>query len=416
MVEAPIATAEIRQTQELQPPEQSLFDHYSVAEEIEFLKRMNHLPLEEQQFYIHENILGFLGEYAGKIPYKKISYILRNGSLYYTGIKMLDMYKKTLEIAPIGSREHYEIEGMRQIEKAFAGEYGAVNTATVLSPPKIDNYSFAFHFVKGLNDSRLQGIPVTTYVLQYPERMGAIANSKKIAKAISLDANIENSYNTTTDFLMGPFLAYNSDSKQELERLLQITGIDKEAIKKSQLFEGLVQKEMKEWMEQYFNNIYDLSHMYPGTDEYRGMEKEAEKLLGALYNRSRELKERIDNSLQLGRIHITSEEIYTSFVKTQVSYHSFDLQEINYYAQKQPLTVTGGSCPVTKRRDGISRYLSSFDIQTALSSGITLDTLFSVSGDEKDWDYHTGDCVVCRTKNTDVGPCNICKTCEKTFD
>lgn len=34
----------------------------------------------------------------------------------------------------------------------------------------------------------------------------------------------------------------------------------------------------------------------------------------------------------------------------------------------------------------------------------------------KNWEYHTGDCVVCHAKHTDVGPCNICKNCEKEFD
>ncbi len=29
------------------------------------------------------------------------------------------------------------------------------------------------------------------------------------------------------------------------------------------------------------------------------------------------------------------------------------------------------------------------------------------------WEYHTGECVHCHTKNVDVGPCNICQKCEK---
>ncbi|MBI2622019.1 hypothetical protein HYW66_00055 [Candidatus Microgenomates bacterium] len=42
---------------------------------------------------------------------------------------------------------------------------------------------------------------------------------------------------------------------------------------------------------------------------------------------------------------------------------------------------------------------------------------FSVSEfDNKHWDYHTGDCVVCNSKNVEVGPCNICRECEQEFD
>lgn len=32
------------------------------------------------------------------------------------------------------------------------------------------------------------------------------------------------------------------------------------------------------------------------------------------------------------------------------------------------------------------------------------------------WDYHPGDCRVCEEKGLEVGPCEICKECEKTFD
>ena len=34
---------------------------------------------------------------------------------------------------------------------------------------------------------------------------------------------------------------------------------------------------------------------------------------------------------------------------------------------------------------------------------------------EKKWQYHEGECVVCHKKPAEVGPCNICKKCEKKF-
>ncbi len=42
-------------------------------------------------------------------------------------------------------------------------------------------------------------------------------------------------------------------------------------------------------------------------------------------------------------------------------------------------------------------------------------TLMEYHKQEK-WEYHNGSCVLCHAKNTDVGPCNICKECEKKFD
>lgn len=48
-------------------------------------------------------------------------------------------------------------------------------------------------------------------------------------------------------------------------------------------------------------------------------------------------------------------------------------------------------------------------------SGSCGSTLMELHND-KNWEYHTGDCVVCHAKNIDVGPCSICKNCEKEFD
>ena len=39
---------------------------------------------------------------------------------------------------------------------------------------------------------------------------------------------------------------------------------------------------------------------------------------------------------------------------------------------------------------------------------------FSKSGSQEKWDYHSGVCRVCGN-STEVGPCSICKTCEKKF-
>lgn len=43
-------------------------------------------------------------------------------------------------------------------------------------------------------------------------------------------------------------------------------------------------------------------------------------------------------------------------------------------------------------------------------------TLKNHHEENKPWVYHTGDCVVCHTQNTQIGPCSICKECEKKFD
>lgn len=50
-----------------------------------------------------------------------------------------------------------------------------------------------------------------------------------------------------------------------------------------------------------------------------------------------------------------------------------------------------------------------------ISGGIKLGNRFenSVAKFGEKWTYHNGDCVNCNKTNTEVGPCNICKECEK---
>ncbi len=36
-----------------------------------------------------------------------------------------------------------------------------------------------------------------------------------------------------------------------------------------------------------------------------------------------------------------------------------------------------------------------------------------LSENKTHWEYHKGNCVICDSKNAEVGPCNICKQCEK---
>jgi hypothetical protein len=43
----------------------------------------------------------------------------------------------------------------------------------------------------------------------------------------------------------------------------------------------------------------------------------------------------------------------------------------------------------------------------------TTDSLGNFRQINKRWEYHTGTCQNCRAKGVSVGPCGICKACEK---
>lgn len=80
---------------------ESIFEYYNVDYEAAFLRNNDSLPVEQKQYYLHENVNTFLCEFAGKIKFKKLTYILRDDGLYYGDICVLDIYKKNL---PYGKR------------------------------------------------------------------------------------------------------------------------------------------------------------------------------------------------------------------------------------------------------------------------------------------------------------------------
>lgn len=81
-------------------------------------------------------------------------------------------------------------------------------------------------------------------------------------------------------------------------------------------------------------------------------------------------------------------------------FRRLSFQAVVYRNEHRLLPPVAGSCGSTEKREttNIFNKYSSFG-----ESGQTT------------WDYHKGDCVLCETKNTDVGPCCICKVCEMKF-
>lgn len=81
--------------------------------------------------------------------------------------------------------------------------------------------------------------------------------------------------------------------------------------------------------------------------------------------------------------------------------------------------VGGGGCPPNRGfdfMDTLTNPLASLSRQDILKQPELGNSVaqFGVNNEET-WDYHTGDCVVCKGKGIDVGPCNICQDCEKKF-
>lgn len=101
--------------------------------------------------------------------------------------------------------------------------------------------------------------------------------------------------------------------------------------------------------------------------------------------------------------------------------------EISELLDKEGVDVWSKITPIQNRwaiRQDIENYskkevrevITGCGVSAGLGNGKEKSSPFSVSEFGKNWDYHKGDCVNCKTRYTQVGPCNICKDCEKEFD
>lgn len=82
-------------------------------------------------------------------------------------------------------------------------------------------------------------------------------------------------------------------------------------------------------------------------------------------------------------------------------------ETIDYYGVIPVREVTGGGCPTNK---GYSIFETN-SVSSVFSNSVLK---FGVENTEH-WEYHFGDCVVCKREGTEVGPCSICKECEAKF-
>lgn len=339
--------------------QQSIFDHYSIENEMNFLRNVQHLSLAERQFYVRENILSFLGEYVGELPYKKINYLLKDGQPYFAGFPVLENYKKAAQMAGMGSREWSENEGFERAIHLL--QLPNINCASLISPPKNADYGFVFHFVKEANSPI-----ISEYILRYNEKIGDLTKSKQIARSLSFK-NI----GQFEDFLATPLTAFTNHRNGDLNRLLEILGISEEGIEDSSLFENTVKndRQISFWLEDYLAKI---------LGESPASASDLELIIGAIYNRAKELKDRLVS--EKGMIKGSDSLLYWKFIPADLT------DEDNFdplvWASKRKLTVAGGSCPTTKKEDG----LTSLDILEKLKKGETIEQIFSGKDSKKTLD------------------------------
>lgn len=345
--------------------EKSIFEYYNIPNEVSFLKNYPEFPQEQKEYYLQENVKTFLAEFAGKVPFKTITYVLRDDGLYYGDIKAVDNYKKTAHMPEATSRERTEGSGFEQVNNGFVQ---GKTSACWISPPKIADYGFVFYFSKEEYDERLQGHKVKEHIVRYPEKMHQITNSNRIAQELNIATHM-----TAEEFIANPTLTTTQDLDQETHNVLKASAITDRDIKDSQLFDEAVSINLSPLIKQYVNLIVQLSTLPPNSWQATIEETNAKELLINLFTQAKVLKRQIAEPKNFGTVNFEN-----------------DPAALMYYAGRETATVDeGGSCPSIKRSTG--EMLSATDIYSLLRDGNPLESALHGESDYYD-DYDCPDC------------------------
>lgn len=344
-------------------------DYYSAENELQFILDHGDLSPEELHFYLRENVEKFLGEFAGKIPYTRVTYTIEDGTLKYAGIDILDMLDRTTDAAGFGSREYFENVGLTKAYTALLDPEDPALISGVISPPKDWDYLFTF-----INERRsapaLGKDIVTMHAVRTPELRGSITNSQLIANTLFP----EQRFTSAEQFLTTPFIYSENQPKTSItsvDDVLQAIGLTPDEIAASRLFEQAVDTELSSLINTYVEGMLELassSQFIPAHEKQIRLQS-LQDAISTTFVIAQDIKKNIDAKLSTNKRSVS--DINASEIT--VGFDPSDFQSMYAYAQDRPAFIEGGgSCPVVSM-DGSEGYLSQNEMYQAMREGISFE-------------------------------------------
>jgi|GEM_PF-3396654 len=333
--------------------EQSIFESYNPINDAERLRDLEHLPSEQKDYYICENVISYLEEFVGEIPVKKLAGILQNdGNFTMLGVNVTDMYERSAHVAGKGSREDMEKRGLDLIMDQL--NQGA-NRAFWISPPKLADYGFVFSFVADPYDEKLQGRPIRELLLRYDEESHSVEQSTRMYHAIQQQVSpdlpvVADPLLDYGDFLAHPII-YHTQDENDASFLFDAVGISANEAERSEVFRKTILPEITPLLHRYSALIQEMSQLdlQNESEQVRHLKEEAHLMIGAMFNIARAVR-RLTNE------HHTNEQQYHRDRELLLTFGSqFQSREMMMLAastafRRESLTITGGSnCLVTQQ-------------------------------------------------------------------
>lgn len=328
--------------------------------------------LKAREETIMQNMLHYLGEYRLGVKFDEFFYRIEKDSItgerYFSSVQegpIRNIFQRAISTRKHNGlsirRETAECLGFRNLEEQLINAKDDTLFIWVSPPgPRSDGYGdYSFTFVgQAVKDqkSQEQRIRVVPYrnILSQEEHKGYLKYFEKEAGNFSSD----------THFLAHPIVFSPTKDIKTPEDVV--------------IFIGEHEKVSTRWYERLQKRVGPLIQRYIELVRRGGSDEELTTAKFVIENYTIAIKGELEKDIK-----ITNEG--------PVSRADLD-RTIEIWGRNTPPAVSG-------------------------SCGSTKSTLLENQNEfNKTWEYHTGDCIVCGSKDVAVGPCNICRTCEKKFD
>jgi len=216
---------------------------HSVTDEIKFAKN-DIKSQEEKTTYLKTSLETVIGEfvYADRLTQVK-DVTFENGALMFQGSNLLTSCEEAAKTEGIGSRAHFEYEGLKATNLAICNlkpdEY-----VIQASPPKVADYGFLIIYHKNPDNT------INEYLIRYDEKMGSTSRTKELLYQLGVDYR---TCKTANDFVASPFSACSQDIDKTLNSLLRNVASPLELAKQNKTWEKFsrdpqVQKIMQQYL------------------------------------------------------------------------------------------------------------------------------------------------------------------------
>ncbi|QQS44512.1 hypothetical protein IPM65_02850 [Candidatus Roizmanbacteria bacterium] len=332
----------------------------------------DYLTPEQLNYYQRENLVCFLCEFAGKVPYKKIPGIVTDtGRLKICNMDVLQMAEKAADIAGKGSREESELIGW---QKAIDSIQWGANRVDIVSPPAIADYMLTFSLYIDDYDPRIGGRPVSQIVSRRDEQMGSLEVSRGIYQNLAQNAGQHYDiahFSGPEDFITNPIVHHTEDS-DSLARAVTSIGVDENDIVYSERFEQEVREVLEPMIQEYLRQVDELSYL-SSSEKHEWPYEEKKHALDAHLHTMFSFAKRIGRELQTNYWNTDVGQTVRDIMKLQT------IDPMQYYAhaeairQSERATITGGtSCPSlnsTSAMESLSGFSESgMSFNTAIQS------------------------------------------------